>query len=130
MHEHSVNLNDLSKLSAEDINNLAKIEGEKYSKSIKISQIRNVYSAITQIRNDFKYRNKNKYSEKIERDLIVLKPKLAYAAGRNDKVMPFQKLFDKAIDGVINSDKKNKALNNFFLLSEAVVAYHKYFGGK
>lgn len=122
-------LTDLSQMSPESINDLAKNEGQKFV-NIKVNQIRNIYSIITRIRNDFRHRDKGEYTDNIQKDLIILKPKLAYAAGRNEIVKPFQQLFDQAIDAVINAKDKAKALENFFFLAEAIVAYHKFYGAK
>jgi len=36
----------------------------------------------------------------------------------------------EAIDGVVNSENKVRALENFLALLEAVVAYHKFHGGR
>lgn len=119
---------DFSQLDPQKINEVAREQGEKFARRIRTNQIRNVYSTIAKIRSDF-FRGGNNF-EAVYRDLVMLRPKLAYAVGRNNDVRPFQELFDEAINGVINSVEKEKALSNFFLLAESVVAYHKYFGGK
>lgn len=127
MHFNKV---DFSDLPPESIEKIAREQGEKFFQlRIKINQIRNFYSTVAKIRNDFHLKSK-KFSDEIRRELIMLKPKLAYAAGKNQEVRPFQELFDEAISGIINSKNPAKALENFFFLAEAVVAYHKYFGGK
>jgi len=129
MRQNLSDVADLSSLSPEEINQIAQFQGEKFARGIKTNQIRNIFSTITKIRNDFKS-NKGKFEESIRRELVMLKPKLAYAAGRNPDVRPFQELFDSAINGVIQSSKPEEALRNFFDLAEAVVAYHKFYGGK
>ncbi len=122
-------ITDLGTLTPDDINELAKLKGKEFAKDIKTNQIRNVYGAISRIRNEF-HKNPNKLSENIQRDLIMLKPKLAYAAGKNKSVKPFQELFEDAINAVIRAEKPIIALQNFLFFSEAIVAYHKFFGGK
>ncbi len=58
--------------------------------------------------------------------LQLLRPKLAYAAGRHKgKVLEFQKL----LDWTIQQTNENN-LNNFRYFVEAIVAYHRYHGGK
>lgn len=121
--------NDLAEVKPERINELARQEGEKFARRIKTNQIRNIFSTVEKIRSDFK-RNNFKIDEQIRRELIMLRPKLAYAVGRNEEVKPFQELFDEAISKVLDSQNPSEALKNFFFLSEAVVAYHKYFGGR
>ena len=120
---------DLSKVKPEEIDELARQEGEKFARRIRTNQIRNIFSTVEKIRSDFK-RNHLKIDEQIRRELIMLRPKLAYAVGRNEDVKPFQELFDEAIRKVLESQNPSEALKNFFFLSEAIVAYHKYFGGR
>ena len=95
---------------------------------LKTNQIRNFYSAIMQMRTDYAQHG---YSKELEQKLVMLKPKLAYAAGRQSAVRnnfyPFMKM---AIDGVLQSGQKGATLEKFFLLVESVVAYHKFYGGE
>lgn len=107
---------------------------EKYAYScakddrLKTAQLRNFYAAVTRLRTEYE---KDESYEKVELDLIMLKPKLAYAAGRQKAVAKtFYPLMKNAIDGVANASNKHKALRHFFLLVESVVAYHKYHGGE
>lgn len=126
------NVNDLAELNPNDINLISEKYGEilaDRNKGIKTNQVRNVYSSILSIRTKLK-NNKGAIDESIESELILLKPKLAYASGRQKNVKPLYSLFKKGIDGVISSSNKVKALDNFINLVEGIVAYHKYFGGK
>jgi len=80
------------------------------------SQIRNVLDEI----------QKMPEKEFDENRLQLLRPKLAYAAGRHGKkVREFQKLLDRVIQ---LTEKKN--FKNFKYFVEAIVAYHRYYGGK
>jgi len=122
--------------SPENIVEVAKSKAELFSKNrIKTHQIRNFYGAINQLKLDYEQsRNmdEDKFSEgawkKLNRELVLLKPKLAYAKGRNKDVEQFTKFMTEAIDKAITSTNKKQALENFFELVQAVVAYHKYFG--
>ena len=59
--------------------------------------------------------------------LQLLRPLLAYAAGRHGgKVKDLQQISDKAIRMV----KNNPQFVNFKNFFEAIVAYHRYHGGK
>lgn len=59
--------------------------------------------------------------------LQLLRPKLAYAAGRHrGKVMDLQKVTDRAIR-LVEDKEQFENFKNFF---EAIVAYHRYHGGK
>lgn len=114
--------------TAREINSYCDEKGKEFARNIKTNQIRNVFSKITSIRNNFSI--KREVNEKIERDLILLKPILAYAAGRKAEVKNFQQEMNKVIDAVINSTDKNLALQNFFAIVEGFVAYHKFYGGR
>jgi len=90
---------------------------------LKTSQVRNFYSSIVKMRSEFK--REGKFTDSLRSQLIMLKPKLAYAAGRQrsvrDNFYPFMKA---EIDKVQDDD----SLNKFFMTVESVVAYHKFFG--
>ena len=60
----------------------------------------------------------------------MLKPKLAYAAGRQPAVTPFYKLVSAAVAGIEKAENKPQAFQNFFELLDSIVAYHKFHGGK
>jgi CRISPR-associated protein Csm2 len=85
------------------------------------SQIRNIYGAV------------KKMQMKGELDphkLLMLKPKLAYAAKRHKDVKGVDTLKDiltQAIDLVENEQEKFNRFVDFF---EAILAYHKFYGGK
>ena len=57
---------------------------------------------------------------------ILLKPKLAYAAGRQSAVKPLMKVLEPCIDKV----KNEKDFTHFHRFVEAIVAYHRYHGGQ
>lgn len=80
-------------------------------RGITTSQLRNVFFRIGRLR-DY-------------RELMLLRPKLAYVSGRSDK--PAMKtllyLLDQLIVGT-DSPERLRRLKDFF---EAVVAYHKYY---
>jgi len=120
----------LKKLDDADIKDLVDIAEEEAKQlvkdQLKTNQIRNFYAAVSKMKID--YEKKPTY-EAIKMDLIMLKPKLAYAAGRQKSVKKFYYLMNDAIQGVEASTDKPKAIENFFALIESVVAYHKYYGG-
>lgn len=85
------------------------------------SKIRSIYGEIKRIQmGDF---------EKEKVSFYLLKPKVAYALGRdprNEGLILFKKIFDHCFPYVTNS----KTFINFCYLLEAVLAYHKSYGGK
>lgn len=85
------------------------------------SKIRSIYGEIKRIQmGDF---------EKEKVSFYLLKPKVAYALGReprNEGLILFKKIFDHCFSFVTDS----KSFINFCNLLEAVLAYHKSYGGK
>lgn len=96
-------------------------------KDVSTSQIRNAYGTVK------KLEMQREFTEKSYRELLLLKPKLAYARGRTEakKKDTFKKLEDAlsaAIDVVdVKQPETFKRFCNFF---EAILAYHKAHGGK
>ena len=85
------------------------------------SKIRSIYGEIKRIQMGTFENEKSSF--------FLLKPKVAYALGRDNKnegLKLFKKIFDKAASDV--SDKKS--YHNFCGLIEAILAYHKAYGGK
>ena len=125
---------DLALINPEDINSLSEHYGKELAdprEGIKTNQVRNIYSSVLALRTSIK---KDKvFTDEIKQELIMLKPKLAYAAGRqkrNNQYKKFQELLSKAIDLTVSSGNQIKALGNFILIVESIVAYHKFFGGQ
>lgn len=101
---------------------------------LKTNQIRNFYSAITRMRTNYEQaEDGNEGYDQVRRDLVMLKPKLAYAAGRQTAVRtnfyPYMKAAIESVEQAPNH-QKTEAMDNFFLLVESIVAYHKYHGGE
>ncbi len=87
---------------------------ERGNTDLSASQLRNIFFDVRKVQK--------------ESELYALRPKLAYAAGRSDKdsVKEVMQLFDDLIAQVKSLDEL-KAFQDFF---EAVIAYHKFYGGK
>jgi len=85
------------------------------------SKIRSIYGEIKRIQMaEF---------EKERASFLLLRPKVAYALGRDDSnrgLQLFKSVFDKASIVV----KDQKTFDNFCNLFEAILAYHKAHGGK
>lgn len=106
----------------------AKSHAEKLAKSIRTNQVRNFYSGVIRIKQ--KYEIEKKWTREIETQVQLLKPALAYAAGRQNAVKPFKDFIEPQIESLLSSDNKEKALEKFFVLIESFIAYHKFYGGK
>lgn len=63
---------------------------------------------------------------KIESDVVLLKPKLAYAAARQKAAKPLSDVMSAAIDKVYSSEDFDRLVQ----LIESIIAYHKAEGGK
>ena len=118
-----IHRDETAKSMVEYADNLA---GQIY-RDVSSSQIRNAYGTVK------KLEMQSVFDNKAYRELLLLKPKLAYARGRTDakKKDNFKKLEDAlsaAIDAVdVKEPETFKRFCNFF---EAILAYHKAHGGK
>ena len=97
----------------------------KKSEVLSTSQIRNVFGEVQRMR--MKGFN--------EPAFLLLKPRLVYSTMRNgtDGSRDFKDVFEPAIDAVIEpdfEDEKQQRFERFADFFEAVLAYHRAFGGK
>lgn len=114
-------------------------EGIKYSEdfgqflvsnSLTTSQIRNIFGEVKRIQMSGITKPENQTA------FLLLKPKMAYAVKRDGKrgLEELTKVLNKAFDTVDTdtSDKEQleKQYKNFVDFFEALLAYHKAFGGK
>ena len=105
---------------AQSLNEAANDLGEYFAsggerEKLSSSQIRNVLDRLQRMKSFD------------QNQLQLLRPLLAYAAGRHGgKVKDLQKISDNAIQ-MVQTDKHFLNFKNFF---EAIVAYHRYHGGK
>ena len=88
------------------------------NRGLKTAQIRKVYGAVKRIQMGEEEFRRN--------DLIMLKPKLAYAAAREPAVTDLKDALTQAIDKVGDDIQRFKNFVDFF---EATLAYHKAAGG-
>jgi len=121
-------MENLDVIKPEKIIEIADKEGKNF-KQIKTNQIRNFFASVLSIKNKVQSMDKFDF-EKIKTDILLLKPKIAYAAGRKKEVEPFKNFIDELVAALIESTDKEKATQNFFNIIESVVAYHKFYGGK
>jgi CRISPR-associated protein Csm2 len=115
----------LKSLSADELVDIAKIMG-KYLKDIglKTTQIRKFLDSIRKIE------SQSDKGRKFNPDsVILLKPKLAYAAGRDrdNTIKPLMEILEPAISAGAKGYDDFKRL---VALIEGIVAYHKYYGGQ
>jgi CRISPR-associated protein Csm2 len=111
---------------------------------VKTNQLRKFLDAVNRIKADLRQESSVRL-DKIEVELQVLKPKLAYAVGRSNKqrekpaLDAFSQVINAAIDSIkdaelirTESDKEEfrEDFERLVYLIESVVAYHKAAGGK
>jgi CRISPR-associated protein Csm2 len=97
----------------------AEQRGQQLARNLTTSQIRNIYSAVKKMQ--------MKGGELDTHKLLMLKPKLAYAAKRHGGgVDTLKDVLTQAIDLVGNDSKKFNRFVDFF---EAILAYHRAYGG-
>lgn len=108
--------NDFAKHLAQD----TRLE-RGFSKALTTSQLRKFFGQLRRIQADY---------DKLQTEIPLLKPKLAYAVGRdgnNSKIKDFYEQIEKGLN-LIKGNKEN--FNRFVSLTESIVAYHKFHGGK
>jgi len=112
----------LSKLPANTLIEIAEELG-KYLKDsgLKTTQIRRFLDGIRRLDVQF-----SKGKQFLEDQVVLLKPKLAYAAGRNKEVRPLMDVLQPAITA---GSKSYADFKKLLSLIEAIVAYHKFHGG-
>ena len=110
-------MKDIIENGGEPLVTAAEVLGRKLARNLNTSQIRKVYSAVKKIQMSREF-NRN--------ELIMLKPKLAYASARNKSVEKLKVALTEAIDHVDDNDK----FKNFVDFFEAILAYHRAHGGE
>lgn len=113
-------LQTLSGLGADKLVDLAEQLGDFLANRIRLktSQIRKFLDAVNEI--------KTQEEADFRSACMLLKPKLAYAAGRQDEVKPLMAVLVPCINKVHN---KNDFMN-FYRFVESIIAYHRYHGGR
>ncbi|NJO73519.1 MAG: type III-A CRISPR-associated protein Csm2 [Leptolyngbyaceae cyanobacterium RM1_406_9] len=111
--------------------------------NVKTNQVRKFLDAINRVKAELRQEDSISL-DKLEVELQVLKPKLAYAVGRSDKrerpaLDSFSQVISAAIDSITRVDlikteeDKERFREDFYhlvYLIESVIAYHKAAGGR
>jgi CRISPR-associated protein Csm2 len=95
---------------------------------LETNQVRKFLDAINQIKANLidETATSQDSFKKIEVDIVLLKPKLAYGAARQKAAKPLQEVLDVAIDKVHNILDFERLVQ----FVESIIAYHKAAGGK
>jgi CRISPR-associated protein Csm2 len=119
-------LQNLESLSAERLVEMASQMGDFLANRIRLktSQIRKFLDAVNEIKS--KSVQQKPDDAFFRSECMLLKPKLAYAAGRQDEVKPLMSVLGPCIDRV----HKKEDFSNFYRFVEAIMAYHRFHGGR
>ncbi|MEH2317185.1 type III-A CRISPR-associated protein Csm2 [Nostoc sp.] len=90
---------------------------------LETNQVRKFLDAVNRIKANLA--EKGDFSGQID-EVILLKPKLAYAAARQRAAKPLAEVMSTAIDKVRNKEDFERLVQ----LIESIIAYHKAEGGK
>lgn len=97
--------------------------------NLTTSKIRNILSLVSDLYNDAQRHRSEELSDDLYNRVQYLKIRMAYEAGREKTVKNF---LDTAnlLQEINRIGKSKKALLEFCHYMEALVAYHKFYGGK
>jgi CRISPR-associated protein Csm2 len=122
---------DIEKMA--DYNELvtkAKEFGERLKdRNVKRSQFRRVFTHIKKIQTNVESKKLEKTADipgEILKEILLLKPKMAYTAGRHTNITDFYDVVVKFVNGM----KTVTEFNRFYDFVEATLAYHRYYGGR
>lgn len=93
------------------------------SQRLETNQVRKFLDAVNRIKADLT--EKVNFKE-IEAEIVLLKPKLAYAAARQKAAKPLSDVMSAAIDKVHSFEDFHRLVQ----FIESIIAYHKAAGGK
>ena len=93
------------------------------TQELKANQIRRLYGPVVKLRMRTRGSGKVDFEGDIQSELLLLKPKLVYTAGRKDEAEPLAKMLETLIDRVDSLP----AFESFCDFFEAYVAYHKQY---
>lgn len=104
--------------------------GDRRIFKITTSKIRNILSLVTEIHNKERLNPSEKLSPESQRKIQLMKVRILYEAGRDDKaVKPFV-VESRMLDYINGIGQSKERFNDFVHYMEALVAYHRYLGGK
>ena len=97
--------------------------------NLTASQIRNIFGTVRQIEMSWTSRASERQRKQAARQLILLKPKLAYQA-RRERGRGVQELSEVLIPAIDLVGEDRDRFQNFMDFFEAILAYHTAAGGQ
>jgi CRISPR-associated protein Csm2 len=114
---------------AQHLTELAETIGTNLARQLTTSQIRNVFGTVRQIEMNWGPRATEQERKYAARQLILLKPKLAYQAKR-ERGKGVQELANVLIPAIDLVGQDRDRFQNFVDFFEAILAYHTAAGGQ
>lgn len=119
----------------EDLVRWADQMGQRIARQITTSQIRNIFGTVRQIEMNWRSKPDDKEaSQKAYRQAVLLKPKIGYAAARErgQGMKDLEAVLRPGLDAMMEGktmDEKRERFMRFAEFFEAILAYHKKYGG-
>lgn len=122
---------DTEKLVTE-ADKLGKFLAREARPALSSSQIRMVYGTVKRISLSWTPQSTPEEAKSSYRQILLLKPKLAYQEGRvskqqSDAIRAMRSVLEQSIDWIKGDAARFKRFAEFF---EAILAYHKAYGGR
>jgi CRISPR-associated protein Csm2 len=132
--EYAREMENLAQIDPERLVEISKDIGKQTARILKMNQIRRFLDALRKIEQDFHQLTVMKGAEetsqqkaKIKQSLAMLRPKLAYAAGRERNIRDLMEVLEPAIQVATRSPETS--FEKLLRLMESIIAYHRFFGG-
>jgi CRISPR-associated protein Csm2 len=106
----------LAKYPAKDLVNDAESLANELRGELKSAQIRKIYGTVKSL--EMQFQNEGSINQD---QIILLRPKLAYAANKKSEVRPLQQVLDACIRKVETKEDFTRFVDFF----EAILAYHR-----
>lgn len=97
--------------------------------NLTTSKIRNILSLMTELYNDVTHETDEELSAEYVERIQYIRLRIAYEAGRDQEVKNFVEK-SKLLAYIKNIGNNKKKFLMVFRYMEALVAYHRYYGGK
>lgn len=128
------NIVDKAELAIKSIGKQDKNNPNKLFIKLKTNQIRKILTAVNILKNKvdiYKIANPQakKLDEELQMEIEFLRVSISYQAGRENLVREFVEKAD-LLNMVKNINGDIKAFENFCRYIEALVAFHKFYGGQ
>ena len=107
----------------------AKQLGDDLARSLTTSQIRGIFGTVRRIEMSWPENASPEQARRARRDLVLLKPKMAYQAKR-ERGQGVQMLAGVLSDGIDLVEDDRTRFGYFVDFFEAILAYHKAAGGR